>query len=136
MLATVGYVATEFVHLPGAAYSVSPLAAHDAAVASGTHSIRIEARILVASHTNLYTTFIRLSIHLGAGFQVLTLIAGLEFIAIVAMQQMFSGSGRLPGDFGGFIFSRHILHITYATAQHDRRSIYKYTAPNQYVCRI
>ena len=35
MLATVGYVATEFIHLPGAVYSVSPIAAHDAAVASG-----------------------------------------------------------------------------------------------------
>lgn len=40
---------------------------------------------------------------IGAGFQVLTLIAGLEFIAIVAMQQMFAGSGRLPGDFGTYM---------------------------------
>ena len=35
MLATVGYIATEFIHLPGAVYNVSPIAAHNAAVASG-----------------------------------------------------------------------------------------------------
>lgn len=31
--------------------------------------------------------------------QVLTAIAGVEFIACVAMKEMFEGSGRAPGDF-------------------------------------
>ena len=36
----------------------------------------------------------------GAGWQVLAFIAGLEFISVVAMKEMFDGSGRKPGDFG------------------------------------
>ena len=36
----------------------------------------------------------------GAGVQVLAFIAALEFISVVAMKQMFEGSGRQPGDFG------------------------------------
>ncbi len=70
MLATVGFVATEFVTLPGEAFNVSPIEAHDAAVAS------------------------------GSAFQVLTFIVALEFVSYVAVKQMLDGSGREPGDFG------------------------------------
>ena len=35
MLATLGYIAAEFVHLPGEVHEVSSLAAHDVAVKSG-----------------------------------------------------------------------------------------------------
>jgi len=69
MLASLGFVATEFVKLPGAVHDVSAVAAHNAAVAS------------------------------GAGMQVLTAIAAVEFIACVAMKEMYEGSGRAPGDF-------------------------------------
>ena len=64
MLATLGFVATEFVKLPGDIHNVSPIEAHDVAVASGSM------------------------------FQILTLVAGLEFISTVAVKQMFDGSGR------------------------------------------
>lgn len=70
MLATVGFVITEFVHLPGDIHSVSSIEAHNVGVAAGSM------------------------------YQILTLIAGLEFIGIVALKQTFEGSGRLPGDFG------------------------------------
>ena len=69
MLATLGFVATEFVTLPGDVHAVSAILAHNAAVSS------------------------------GSGFQVLTAIAALEFISCVAMREMFAGSGRAPGDF-------------------------------------
>jgi hypothetical protein len=36
MLASLGFVATEFVKLPGAVHDVSAVAAHNAAVSSGT----------------------------------------------------------------------------------------------------
>ena len=36
----------------------------------------------------------------GAGVQVLVAIAAAEFISVVAMKEMFEGSGRKPGDFG------------------------------------
>jgi Chlorophyll A-B binding protein len=61
MLAFLGWVATEFVKLPGV-HEVSPIAAHDAAVAS------------------------------GAGVQVLTAIAALEFIGVVALKETVSES--------------------------------------------
>jgi len=70
MLATLGFVATEFVKLPGAVHDVSPIAAHDAAVAS------------------------------GSGFQVLATIAALEFIGVVALKQTLDGGDRKPGEFG------------------------------------
>jgi len=69
MLAFAGWVVTEFVKLPGEVHNVSPIAAHDAAVAS------------------------------GAAWQVLALIAGLEFIGSVALKETFDGN-RAPGDFG------------------------------------
>ena len=69
LLATLGFVATEFVHLPGDVHAVNSILAHNAAVSS------------------------------GSAFQVLTAIAGLEFIACIAMKEMFDGSGRAPGDF-------------------------------------
>lgn len=69
MLATVGFVATEFVRLPGDVHSVSSIEAHNAGVAAGSM------------------------------YQILTLIAALEFIGIVALKQTFDGS-RMPGDFG------------------------------------
>jgi len=36
----------------------------------------------------------------GAGVQVLVAIAMAEFISVVAMKEMFEGSGRKPGEFG------------------------------------
>ena len=69
MLATLGFVATEFVKLPGDMHAVSSILAHNAAVSS------------------------------GSAFQVLTAIAGIEFISCIAMKEMFAGSGRAPGDF-------------------------------------
>ena len=69
LAATLGFVATEFVHLPGDVHAVNSILAHNAAVSS------------------------------GSAFQVLTAIAGLEFIACIAMKEMFDGSGRAPGDF-------------------------------------
>ena len=68
MLATLGFVATEFVHLPD--HNAGSVEAHNIAVAD------------------------------GSAFQVLTVIAALEFIGIVALKQTLEGSGRLPGDFG------------------------------------
>jgi light-harvesting complex I chlorophyll a/b binding protein 1 len=70
MLATLGFVITDFLKLPGDVHNVSPVAAHDAAVASGSM------------------------------FQILTFIVALEFISVVALKQMYDGSGRIPGDFG------------------------------------
>jgi light-harvesting complex I chlorophyll a/b binding protein 1 len=70
MLAWLGFVATEFVKLPGDVHNVSPVEAHNAAVAS------------------------------GSAFQVLAFIAALEFISVVAVKEMLEGSGRQPGEFG------------------------------------
>ena len=72
MLGFLGFVITDFIHLPGDIYNVGPVAAHNAAVAS------------------------------GSAFQVLTVIAALEFISIVAVKQMYEGSGRQPGEFGTY----------------------------------
>lgn len=68
MLATLGFVVTEFVALPD--HTIGSIAAHNTAVAN------------------------------GSGFQVLTVIAALEFIGCVALKQTMDGSGRKPGDFG------------------------------------
>lgn len=70
MLATVGFIATEFIHLPGDVHSVSSVAAHNAAVQS------------------------------GAMFQILALVVALEAISIVAIREMLQGGGRKPGDYG------------------------------------
>lgn len=70
MLAWLGFVATEFVKLPGEVHNVGPVAAHNAAVAS------------------------------GSAFQVLSAIAALEFISSVALKETLDGSGRKPGYFG------------------------------------
>lgn len=70
MLATLGFVATEFVHLPGAVHEVSSIEAHNAGVTAGSMA------------------------------QILILISALEFIGIVALKQTFDGSGRIPGEFG------------------------------------
>jgi light-harvesting complex I chlorophyll a/b binding protein 1 len=69
MLATLGFIITEFIKLPGEVHNVSPVAAHNAAVSS------------------------------GSGFQVLTFIVACEFVSCVAMKQMYEGSGRQPGEF-------------------------------------
>jgi hypothetical protein len=61
MLATLGYIVTEFVKLPGDVHSVSPLEAHNAAVAS------------------------------GAMFQIAILVSALEFVSVVAVKEMFDG---------------------------------------------
>mmetsp|Transcript_31756 Transcript_31756/g.43329 ORF Transcript_31756/g.43329 Transcript_31756/m.43329 type:complete len:205 (+) Transcript_31756:50-664(+) len=70
MLATLGFVATEFIKLPGDVHSVSPVAAHGAAVAS------------------------------GAMVQILALVSALEAVSVVAVKQMLEGSGRQPGEYG------------------------------------
>ena len=41
-----------------------------------------------------------IAVQSGSGYQVLTTIAGLEFISTVAVKQMYEGSGRKPGEFG------------------------------------
>ena len=69
MLATLGFVFTEFVKLPGDVHAVNSVLAHNAAVNS------------------------------GSAFQVLTAIAAIEFISCIALKEMFDGSGRAPGDF-------------------------------------
>lgn len=68
MLAFVGFVFTDFYHLPGFDYTT--VDAHDACVASGSMS------------------------------QLLLWIGILELIGAIAIDQMFRGSGREPGDFG------------------------------------
>uniref|UniRef100_A0A7S4B945 Chlorophyll a-b binding protein, chloroplastic n=1 Tax=Chrysotila carterae TaxID=13221 RepID=A0A7S4B945_CHRCT len=70
MLATVGFVFTDFLTLPGSIYQVSTLDAHDVSVASGSMS------------------------------QLLLWIGIAEIISVVAIQQMLAGSGRAPGEFG------------------------------------
>eukprot|EP01040_Poterioochromonas_malhamensis_P003588 gene3588-3833_t len=69
MLATVGFIATDFFHLPGDIHAISSVAAHNAAVSS------------------------------GALFQVLALVIALEAINVVAIRDMLNGSGRQPGEF-------------------------------------
>lgn len=70
MLAVVGFVATEWLVLPGAVHSVNPVAAHDAAVKS------------------------------GAMLQILGAITALEAISIIAIRDMMDGGDRVPGDYG------------------------------------
>jgi light-harvesting complex I chlorophyll a/b binding protein 1 len=70
MLAVVGWVATEFVKLPGDIHNISPIAAHDAAV------------------------------RWGALAQINILVHLFEIISLKAVVEMFEGSGREPGEFG------------------------------------
>lgn len=70
MLGWAGFVASEFVKLPGEIHQVSAVEAHDVAVKS------------------------------GALYQVLVVVVLLEFINIVAIKEMLEGSGRQPGEFG------------------------------------
>jgi light-harvesting complex I chlorophyll a/b binding protein 1 len=74
MLAALGFVASEFVKLPGEVHNVSPLLAHDAAVAS------------------------------GAMTQILGFIIAIEAVSSVAVVQMMEGSDRAPGDFSLRLF--------------------------------
>jgi len=69
MLATLGFVASEFVQLPGDIHQVSAVAAHDVAVKSGS---------LV---------------------QILLWVHFAEIIGTKAVIEMFEGSGREPGYF-------------------------------------
>ena len=69
MLATLGFVASEFVQLPGDVHQVSAVAAHDVAVKS------------------------------GALTQVLLWVHFAEIIGTKAVIEMFEGSGREPGYF-------------------------------------
>lgn len=69
MLATLGFVASEFVQLPGDIHQVSAVAAHDVAVKSGS------------------LTQILLWVHFA------------EIIGTKAVIEMFEGSGREPGYF-------------------------------------
>jgi hypothetical protein len=70
MLGFLGFVFSEFVKLPGDVHSVSPIAAHDAAVTS------------------------------GAMAQILIWTSIFEVLSIKAVQEMIEGSGRAPGAFG------------------------------------
>lgn len=70
MLAVVGWIATEFVKLPGEVHNVTPVEAHNAAVASGSL------------------------------FQVLLLVVTLELFNVQAIKEMLEGSGRQPGEWG------------------------------------
>lgn len=70
MLAFLGFVASEFVKLPGDIHQFSAVDAHDVAVKS------------------------------GALAQVNIFISALEFISVVALKETLEGSGRQPGYFG------------------------------------
>jgi hypothetical protein len=72
MLATLGFIATNFYHLPGDMHAVSSVAAHDAAVQTGAMS------------------------------QLLMWISMFEIVSTKAVIEMTEGegSGRAPGDFG------------------------------------
>lgn len=70
MLGFLGFVASEFVKLPGDIHAVSPVAAHDVAVSS------------------------------GALAQVLIWTSLFEALSVKAVQEMLEGSGRAPGEFG------------------------------------
>ena len=70
MLGTLGFIASEFVKLPGDVHNVSPVAAHDAAVAWGGMS------------------------------QILLFTSLFEILSVVAIKEMLEGSGRAPGYFG------------------------------------
>lgn len=79
MLGTLGFIATEFVKLPGEVHAVSPVAAHNAAVAS------------------------------GAMTQILLLIIVLESISVVALQETLAGrrtAGDFGFDPLGFSFMK------------------------------
>lgn len=69
MLATLGWIVADFVHLPGDIHEVTSLAAHDVAVKS------------------------------GALAQILIWTSIAEAISVIAISQMLEGSGRQPGDF-------------------------------------
>lgn len=64
MLGALGFIITDFIKLPGDIHNVGPIAAHNVAVNS------------------------------GAMAQILALVVALEFISIVAVKDMLSGSGR------------------------------------------
>lgn len=70
MLAILGFVATEWITLPGDIHAVGPVAAHDAAVKS------------------------------GAMLQILGGITALEAISVIAIKDMMDGGDRAPGDYG------------------------------------
>ncbi len=70
MLATLGFIVTEFIRLPGDVHAISSVAAHNTAVQS------------------------------GAMFQILGLVVALEAVSVVAIKEMLDGSGRKPGDYG------------------------------------
>ena len=70
MLAVLGFVVSGFVQLPGDLHQVSPVMAHDAAVKSGAFG------------------------------QVFLWISIFELLSIKAINEMFEGSGREPGDYG------------------------------------
>ena len=70
MLATLGFVMSEFVHLPGDVHNVGAIAAHDAAV------------------------------KYGAMWQLLIWLGLFEVLSAKGIIEMLEGSGRAPGDFG------------------------------------
>ena len=70
MLATLGFVMSEFVHLPGDVHNVGAIAAHDVAV------------------------------KYGAMWQLLIWLGLFEVLSAKGIIEMLEGSGRAPGDFG------------------------------------
>lgn len=70
MLATLGFIFSGFVQLPGDVHAVSAVAAHDVAVKS------------------------------GAMYQILLWTSLFEIVSTKAVSEMLEGSGRAPGDFG------------------------------------
>ena len=70
MLATVGFIVSGLVQLPGDVHAVSAVAAHDVSVKSGAMS------------------------------QILLWTSMFEILSTKAVVEMIEGSGRAPGDFG------------------------------------
>lgn len=69
MLAVVGWIVSEVIHLPGDVHAVTPIAAHEVAVKA------------------------------GAMYQILLWTSILEIISTKAIIETLEGSGRQPGDF-------------------------------------
>lgn len=70
MLATLGFIFADITHLPGDVHAVSSAQAHDVFVQNGAFS------------------------------QVNWLISILELVSVKAINEMYEGSGRQPGEFG------------------------------------
>lgn len=89
MLGTLGFLITDIgIKLPGDIHNVPSTEAHNVAVQS------------------------------GAMAQILTTVAVLEFVSIVAIKQMLDNSGRAPGEYGFDVSS--LLYITFKKRRKKR----------------